>query len=86
MKHFYEVRVDFSEWVALFDGEEALLGVVMGDGDDEFIEKAGCALEYVEVAVGDGIKASWIDGAAHGYGMVAGRNAGCKALAAREPA
>jgi hypothetical protein len=51
---------------ALLDGEETLLGVVLRHGDDEFVEDTCGALEHVEVAIGDGIKATWINGAAHG--------------------
>lgn len=64
---------------ALLHRKKTLLGAVLGNGDDQFIEESGGTLEHVKVSVGDGIKASWVDGAAHGAN-VSGSRAGRKAL------
>ena len=47
---------------ALVDGEQGGLGFVAENGDDEVIDDAGGAADDVEVAVGEGVEGSGVDG------------------------
>lgn len=62
-----EVAGDGADEVdALVEGEEALFVVFASDADNDFVEEAGGAFEDIEVAVGDGVKTSRVDGSSHG--------------------
>lgn len=74
----------FQESDSLLDSEEALLGVVAGNRDDEFIEEPGGPMQEVKVTVGDGIETPRVYRAPHdvdcsglrGLGKVKGRGGG----------
>jgi hypothetical protein len=50
---------------SLFDGEEGLFLRVDENADDNLVEELAPAFDDVQVAVGDGVKRTGIDGAAH---------------------
>ena len=50
---------------ALGSGKKAAFLVIDGHGDDDLVEKLGCASDDVEVAIGHGVKAAGIDRASH---------------------
>src|SRR5579862_421680 len=49
----------------LVDGEQALLGHVDQDRDDDLVVEPGGAADDVEVSVGDGVERAWTDDAMH---------------------
>jgi hypothetical protein len=62
-----EVAGDGADEVDAFvEGEEALFTVLAGDADDDLVEEAGGAFENIEMSVGDGVKASRVNGTSHG--------------------
>ena len=59
----------------LLGGEQWVLVVMGADGDDELVDEMGRPAHDVDVTVGDGIEASWIETDAHGHLLAAPRGA-----------
>jgi hypothetical protein len=57
----------FHQHHAFLQGKQPLLGVILRDRHDYFIEKLGGPLHYIQMTIGEGIEASRVDDRAHNF-------------------
>lgn len=58
-------QIGFDQLQPFFLGEKRVLAGVFRNGNDDLVEHAACAMQDVEVSVGDWVESAWIDADPH---------------------